>query len=40
VKGFAEVQGGSVAAENRAGGGAVFTVKLPQSKLPPVPEET
>jgi len=39
VKGFAELQGGSVSAENRAGGGAVFTVKLPVSKLPPVPEE-
>jgi two-component system sensor histidine kinase KdpD len=39
VKGFAELQGGSVSAENRAGGGAVFTVKLPLSKLPPVPEE-
>ena len=40
VKGFAEAQGGSVSAENRAGGGAVFTVKLPLTKLPPVPEET
>jgi two-component system, OmpR family, sensor histidine kinase KdpD len=39
VKGFAEAQGGSVSAENRAGGGAVFTVKLPLVKLPPVPEE-
>jgi two-component system sensor histidine kinase KdpD len=39
VKGFAKAQGGSVSAENRAGGGAIFTVKLPQSKLPPVPEE-
>jgi two-component system sensor histidine kinase KdpD len=39
VKGFAEAQGGSVAAENRAGGGALFTVKLPLAKLPPVPEE-
>ena len=39
VKGFAEAQGGSVSAENRAGGGAVFTVKLPLAKLPPVPEE-
>ena len=35
VKGFAEAQGGSVSAENRAGGGAVFTVKLPLTKLPP-----
>ncbi len=40
VKGFAEAQGGSVSAENRAGGGAMFTVALPLTKLPPVPEET
>ena len=39
VKGFAETQGGKASAENRAGGGAVFTVKLPLTKLPPVPEE-
>jgi two-component system, OmpR family, sensor histidine kinase KdpD len=39
VKGFAEAQNGCVSAENRAGGGAVFTVKLPLTKLPPVPEE-
>jgi two-component system sensor histidine kinase KdpD len=39
VKGFAEAQGGSVSAENRSGGGAMFTVKLPLTKLPPVPEE-
>jgi len=39
VKGFAEAQGGSVSAENRPGGGALFTVKLPLTKLPPVPEE-
>ncbi len=39
VKGFAEAQGGNVSAENRAGGGAVFTVKLPLAQLPPVPEE-
>lgn len=40
VKGFAEAQGGRVSAENRPGGGAMFTVKLPLSKLPPLPEET
>ena len=40
VKGFAEAQGGRVSAANQAGGGAVFTVKLPLTKLPPVPEET
>ncbi len=39
VKGFTEMQGGSVSAENRPGGGAMFTVKLPLAKLPPVPEE-
>ena len=39
VKGFAEAQGGKVSAENRAGGGAVFTVNLPLEKVPPVPEE-
>jgi signal transduction histidine kinase len=39
VKGFAEAQGGSVRAENRTGGGALFTVKLPLAKLPPIPEE-
>ena len=39
VKGFAAVQGGRAAVENRAGGGAVFTVILPLVKLPPLPEE-
>lgn len=39
VKGFAEAQGGSVEAANRPGGGAVFTVRLPLARLPPVPEE-
>jgi two-component system sensor histidine kinase KdpD len=29
VKGFVEIQGGSVQAENRLGGGAVFTISLP-----------
>ena len=40
VKGFAEAQGGSVAAANRSTGGACFTVRLPTTKMPPVPEET
>ena len=39
VKGFAEAQDGSVSAENNPGGGALFTVNLPLTKLPPVPEE-
>lgn len=39
VKGFTEAQGGTVAAANRNGGGAVFTVRLPLTPMPPVPEE-
>ena len=39
VKGFAEAQGGQVKAENRPSGGAVFTVRLPLGKPPPVAEE-
>jgi two-component system sensor histidine kinase KdpD len=39
VKGFAEAQGGSVSAENRVSGGALFTVKLPLATMPPLPEE-
>jgi len=40
VRGFAEIQGGRVKAENKPEGGALFTVTLPLAKLPPVPEET
>lgn len=40
VRGFAEIQGGSVQAENRPAGGASFTVRLPLAKLPPMPEES
>ncbi len=36
VKGFAEAQGGQVQAENRPGGGALFTLRLPLTKPPPV----
>jgi len=32
VKGFIEAQGGAVAAENQAGGGALFTIRLPLGK--------
>jgi len=39
VKGFTEAQGGTVAAANRPGGGAVFTVRLPLSKMPHVLED-
>lgn len=35
VKGFVEAQGGRITAENKASGGAVFTVHLPQSESPP-----
>jgi two-component system sensor histidine kinase KdpD len=35
VKGFVEAQGGSITAENKASGGAVFTIRLPQSESPP-----
>ena len=40
VKGFVEAQGGRVAAANRAGGGAVFTICMPASDVPDLPEET
>ena len=36
-RGFAEAQEGSVAAANRPGGGAHFTVRLPLTTMPPVP---
>jgi len=39
VKGFTEAQGGTVTAANREGGGAIFTVRLPLTQMPPVPEE-
>ena len=39
VKGFAEAQRGSVGAENSPDGGAVFTVKLPLTAMPPLPDE-
>lgn len=35
VKGFAEAHEGTVTAENRAGGGALFTLRLPQPERPP-----
>jgi len=38
VKGFVEAQGGQVTAENRPGGGAAFSARLPLSKAPPVAE--
>jgi two-component system sensor histidine kinase KdpD len=39
VRGFAEAQGGTVVAANRPGGGALFTVRLPLVKMPPVQED-
>lgn len=38
VKGFVEAHGGRVNVENRPGGGAVFTVRLPQPEEPPIVE--
>jgi two-component system sensor histidine kinase KdpD len=39
VQGFVEAQGGRVNAENRPEGGAVFTIRLPSGKAPPVSPE-
>jgi two-component system, OmpR family, sensor histidine kinase KdpD len=39
VRGFIEAQGGSVRAANRAGGGAVFTLRLPAADTPHLAEE-
>jgi len=39
VKGFIEAQGGHVAAANRKGGGAIFTIYLPASDTPKLPKE-
>jgi two-component system sensor histidine kinase KdpD len=35
VKGFVEAQGGSITAQNKLSGGAVFTIRLPQTESPP-----
>ena len=35
AKGFVEAQGGSISANNRPGGGALFTLRLPQTDKPP-----
>ena len=40
VKGFVEAQGGRVAAANRDGGGAAFTISLPSFERPNIPEES
>ncbi len=35
VKGFVEAHGGQIAAANRPSGGAIFTIKIPQTEKPP-----
>jgi len=39
VKGFVEAQGGRVLASNRPGGGAIFSICMPITDSPAVPEE-
>lgn len=39
VRGFVEAQGGSVTATNRPDGGAQFTIRLPATDSPDLPEE-
>jgi two-component system sensor histidine kinase KdpD len=39
VKGFIEAQGGQVGVANRAGGGAIFTIRLPLGQPPPLAPE-
>jgi two-component system sensor histidine kinase KdpD len=38
VKGFVEAQGGQITAANRPAGGAVFTIRVPQTEPPPAVE--
>ena len=38
VKGFVEANGGRITAENKLSGGALFTIRLPQSESPPMLE--
>jgi len=34
VKGFVEAHGGQISAANRPGGGAIFTIQVPQRETP------
>jgi two-component system, OmpR family, sensor histidine kinase KdpD len=36
VKGFVEAHGGQISVANRPGGGALFTIRIPQTEPPPV----
>jgi two-component system sensor histidine kinase KdpD len=38
ARGFVEAHGGAITAENRPGGGAIFTLRLPQLEKPPQTE--
>ena len=38
VKGFVEAHGGQISVANRPGGGAIFTIRLPQKESPPAIE--
>lgn len=38
VKGFIEAQGGKITVENKLSGGALFTIRLPQTESPPTLE--
>jgi len=38
VKGFVEANGGRITAENKLSGGALFTIRLPQTESPPMLE--
>ena len=40
VKGFVEAHGGQITAANRPGGGAIFTIRIPQTEKPPADETT
>ena len=35
VKGFVEAHGGQITVANRPGGGAMFTIRIPQNEMPP-----